>query len=143
MKPLPVTYNTALLRVDFVDDEVWQRVRDAATRPLTSGSVSHLVVIDDRDFEGLDLTVPASQPDAYEERVLLVFDRLSREHPDHPLLLVDWLAYIDDDDHVTPGAMRVTPEQAQLVEGNLQLANMDFEDYLAYVDAEGVFRGFP
>jgi hypothetical protein len=29
------------------------------------------------------------------------------------------------------------------VENNLSIANMDFQDFVDYVDLDGVFRGFP
>lgn len=143
MKPLPVTYASAVLRVDFEDDDAWQRVRDAALAPFSPAD-SHLAVLDDRDYEGLDLTGLAEAPKNYEERVLIVFDAQSREQPDNPLLLIDWLADEDEDDeeHFIPRAVRVLPGQVQTVETNLTLGNMDFEDFAEKTDADGIFRGF-
>jgi hypothetical protein len=84
VKPLPNTYAVAILRVDFNDEPVWQRVRDAALAPGTLDDTP-LVVIDDADYAGLDLTLlAAAAPEAYEEGQLIVFDEMTREHPTTP-----------------------------------------------------------
>ena len=143
-KRLDVAHNTALLRVDFDDDSIWRRVRDAVLAPLTPGDVSNLIVIEDKEFEGVDLARLETAPEGYEKRVLIVFDRQSREHATHPLLLIDWFAEVDEDDdeRFMPGAIRIAPEHVPEAEINLSLANMDLDDYVAHADQEGIFRGF-
>jgi len=130
--------------VDFDDDPAWERVRDAALAPLRPGGAASLVVIEDRAYEGLDLSGLAKAPEDYGERVLIVFDAQTRKRPDNPLLVIDWLAEIDeeDEDRYIPRSMRATPEQVLSIEVNLSIANMDFDDYVANADPDGVFRGF-
>jgi hypothetical protein len=144
VKPLPDTFTPALLRVDFADEHTWQQVRDVTLRPLTAGAVSHLAVIDHPKFDGLDLTGATECPGEYQERIPLVFDRVTREHPDHPLLLIDWLADEDEDDEerFIPGALRVIPSEFREIEVNLTLANMDFVTFANSADADGILRRF-
>jgi Trm5-related predicted tRNA methylase len=144
VKLLPDTFTPALLRVDFADEHTWQLVRDVTLRPLTTGAESHLAVIDDPEFDGLDLTGGVERPGDYQERILLVFDRVTREHPDHPLLLIDWLADEDEDDEerFIPRALRVIPSEVREIEVNLTLANMDFETFANSADADGIIRRF-
>jgi hypothetical protein len=143
VKPLPLTYAVAILRLVFEDEDTWRRVRDAALAPHALGD-SPLVVIDDPDYAGLDVSLlAATAPEAYDEGQIIVFDKVSREHPDHPLLIIDYYAYIDeqDEEQFTPGSLRITPDQVHSVHANLSLANMDFEYYVAHADAEGIYRG--
>ena len=66
----------------------------------------------------------------------MIVDRMTLSHPDHPVLVVDVMS--------ERGAeFRAVPSQIQSIENNLSIANMDFEEFAACVDADGIFRRFP
>lgn len=66
---------------------------------------------------------------------MFLADAQACQTPDHPVLVVDLLA--------EPGrTLRVTAAHAWAIENNLRLANMDFAEFAAAVDKNGVFRGF-
>ncbi|NIW50173.1 MAG: hypothetical protein GWN30_36980, partial [Gammaproteobacteria bacterium] len=74
-------------------------------------------------------------PINYDHSFIMLVDRMTFEHPDHPLLVID----LYDD----PGReFRAVPSQIQGIENNLSIANMDFEEFAGAVDEDGVFRGF-
>ena len=90
-------------------------------------------------MDDLDGASPARLAEALPERgghsILLVADHRALSDPEHPVLVVD----------VTTSPVRtfrVVPQEVWSVENNLSLANMDFDEFLLAVDADGVFRRF-
>ena len=144
MKPLPSVYDAVLLRTDFADQQVWEQVRDTALASLWGSDAPSLIVVDNEHYSGEDCGDLSEPPEGYEQRVLVVFDAWARTHADHPLLVIDWFADVEeqDEERFIAKSLRATPDQVQTVEGNLSLANMDFDDFVAAADEDGVFRGF-
>lgn len=138
---MPPSLSPLLVRVDFENEATWTSVRDLVLAETAGGYRADLTVVEDRAFEGRDFTLLASQPRGYEPRLVAVFDQQTREHPAHPILIVDFLAEIEGDDY-RPGWVRVAPEEVHSVEANLSLANLDLRDFVNNVDADGVFRSF-
>jgi hypothetical protein len=66
--------------------------------------------------------------------VLFVADSVAFTLPDHPVLVVDLL------DDRQP--FRCILSELWGVENNLNLANLDWEDFAGAADEGGVFRGF-
>jgi hypothetical protein len=66
--------------------------------------------------------------------IFFVADTTTMEHRDRPILCIDLLA--------SQQPFRVVPSKLWSVENNLSLANMDYEEFVEAVDAEGIFRGF-
>lgn len=134
---------TVLVRVDFVDDNAWATTREAALSPLGPEVEANIVVVDDRAYDGVDFAALREPPTGYEARVLLCFDRHTREHPESPLLLIDWLGdYVEAEDRYLPRSLRVTPGHADSIAVNLTLANMDVDDFARSAKQDGIFRGF-
>lgn len=74
--------------------------------------------------------------------VSFIADRMTLTAADHPIMAVWVLLPIADDDRPEPEPFRVVPSELWSVENNINLANMDWEDFTRSVDADGVFRGF-
>ena len=80
--------------------------------------------------------------------VAFVADEAALRDPELAILAVE-LAVADGDDVVEesagalPRTFRVVPRAVWSVENNLSIGNLDFADFLASLDADGVFRGFP
>lgn len=66
--------------------------------------------------------------------VLFVADEQTLQSGDYPLVVVDLDAERPE--------FRVTGARLAEVEVNLNIANMDWEDFAGAVDQSGVFRGF-
>ena len=66
---------------------------------------------------------------------LMIVDRETISHPEHPLLIVDLFEQ-------PTRSFRAVPSATQAVENNLSLANMDFEEFAEAVDGDGIFRDF-
>jgi hypothetical protein len=137
IKMLPTTEDALLLRTDFSDDAVWDELCKTVVKPTPEyGFQAYVTFVSERVFAGLSLegVLERLNPEVYRSFLVMV-DALTISHPEHPLLVVD---LIDK-----PGrTFRVIPSEMWSVENNLSTANMDFDDFAAAVEADGVFRGF-
>lgn len=133
---LPQGEATPRIRTDFCDDDAWSQAVEAATATSPEGFRAVLQIVDDRAFEGADAERLAELAETTTEHVLLVIaDRLTMTDPERSLLCIDPLP--------PGGSFRTVPEQLWGVENNVSLANMDFAEFAAATDQNGVFRGFP
>lgn len=156
MKHLPDSDHTILLRTDFSNDDLWDRVCAAIKQPLTddqNGLAESLAItaamgqpigdvradvepVDSREYEGLTTDQLLTLTQGSNQGVVLVIDREAISNPEHPVLVVDVAE--------EPGrTFRAVPSQIQGIENNLSIANMDWEDFADHVDDDGVFRGLP
>ena len=134
MKRIPETPNALVLRTDFSNDEAWEDLRGVLGQlqhGLFSASCSFL---SDRDFEALkEDAIPALiQPDS-RHTFLFLADGRTFGHREMPLLAVD----LFDEGRAT---FRVAAHSFGCVENNLSLGNSDFEDFIASLDGDGIFR---
>ncbi|MFH9608227.1 DUF6924 domain-containing protein [Streptomyces sp. NPDC017448] len=144
-----------VIRTDYTDDAAWREVVAALERAV-EGERSwepavHLV--EDRRWEGVaeDAALTAA---ARDEELCVVFlaDDVTMRSPLRPLLALDLGADDDQDldpvyyrelvDSPPPRAVRVVPDAVHMVHGNLQLANVDFPEFVedASADPDGVVR---
>ncbi len=132
-----VTSNAPLIRTDFTNNVVWQKIVDATAVASREGFLPSLSIVNDRNFSGTSAEhLAALVSKASEYAVLFVVDQMTIAHYDHPILCIK----LPD-----PGprkSIRVTPAELWCVENNLSLANMDFQDFANAADADGIFRGF-
>jgi Domain of unknown function (DUF6924) len=136
MPTLPMTDSSLLVRTDFSSDAAWVQVCDEAQREYGDGFRAHLVPVSDPAFDGAAWravrdAVPFSDEGA---SVLFIADRTALILPDHPVLVVDL------DEGRPP--FRCVPPELWGIEANLNISNMDWEDFADSVDDGGVFRGF-
>ena len=136
---LPRLNSSLLIRTDFSNADAWQKISDEARRENEDGFRAYLEPVCDPAFDGLTweavrAAVPANENGA---RVLFIADNVTLILPDHPLLVVDLQA----DTGGPP--FRCIPPELWGVENNLNIANIDWEDFASAVDESGVFRGFP
>jgi hypothetical protein len=136
---LPRLNSSLLIRTDFSNGDAWQKISDEARRENEDGFRAYLEPVSDPAFDGLTweavrAAVPANENGA---RVLFIADNVTLILPDHPLLVVDLQA----DTGGPP--FRCIPPELWGVENNLNIANIDWEDFASAVDESGVFRGFP
>jgi hypothetical protein len=135
---LPQTADTLVLRTDFSDDGTWEMVCEQIRRSQCEGFVERYTCVSDpawADF-GEDRMLDFEAPPHF----YLVVDRVTIHHEEHPVLAVDLNPYSE-----TPRdkrTFRLVPSQATSFACNLNIANMDFDDFAESADADGIFRGF-
>jgi hypothetical protein len=142
VKPLAKSDQALVLRTDFSDDTAWRAIRSAIEAPVRApgGSIdffAYVTFVDDPDYRDLDEPRIRSLFDPeLNQSFVIVVDRAAMAHPEHPVLVLDLF------DPASP-AFRALPSAVQAIENNLSIANLDFEEFAAAVDEDGVFRGFP
>ncbi|MFJ6147563.1 DUF6924 domain-containing protein [Streptomyces anulatus] len=143
-----------VIRTDYTDDSVWREIIAELSRAAGAReweSPAHLV--DDRRWNGVT-SDEARVAAARDEELSVVFlaDAVTMRSPLRPLLALDLCADDDEDldpmyyqeliDSPPPREVRVVPDAVHLVHGNLQLANVDFPEFVeeAAADPDGVVR---
>ena len=131
--------SSLFVRTVFTSGDAWQTISDEARRENEDGFSAYLEPVSDPAFDSLTwkavrAAVPANKHGA---RVLFIADSATLTLPDHPILVVDLL------DGAGGPPFRCIPPQLWAVENNLNIANMDWEDFASAIDESGVFRGIP
>ena len=113
---------------------------------------AHVVFKDDPKYKNLaPIDVVHSLPDDYPGYFCFIADSLTFESNEFQILVIDFGPNsLDPKDYErspseTPisdiKTFRAIPSTIQMIENNLSIANMDFEDFADYVGPDGVFRG--
>lgn len=138
MSILPTSTSSLLVRTDFTSDAAWQQVCDEVQRETEEGFRAYVDPISDPAFDGTTWQeVQAAVPvDDHGASVLFVVDPVTIADPDHPILVVGLLFRTGE------RPFRCIPSELWSVENNLNLSNMDWVDFTASADDNGVFRGF-
>lgn len=137
MKLIPHTEYALILRTDFSNPSAWDELCAAIRKPVgVFRFLAHVEFLDDPEYaditkEQLVQLLPAHYPHSF----LMIADKATFTHPEHPLLVID---LFDE----TKQGFRALPNQIQAIENNLSIANMDFEEFADHVDKDGIFRGF-
>lgn len=132
---LPASETTLLVRTDFTDDQAWRAFTapfaesDQDDRlPTSEESYDHIdlnaLIVDDRAFEHLQPgQVPALVPPDKHATMVALADAATMTDPTQSLLVVDL--------YDTPGqATRIPLAEAGSMAANLEIANMDFADFV-------------
>lgn len=136
MPILPKTENSLLVRTSFADEKAWLDARSVVLSENEDGFRAYVEVVDDpawenADWEQLREAVLAAENQA---AVLFVVDHDALES-DYPIIVVDL-------DEALRQPFRCVARELWGVDNNLNLANMDWEDFAENADADRVFRGF-
>jgi hypothetical protein len=138
MKHIPETEHAPVLRTDFSNQAVWEKIRAEILKPVGFLRFrANVNFIDDIQYADItkDQLLELIHPD-YSHSFIVVVDRSAISLPDHPLLIVDL-------SELSGNTFRAVPSQVQSIENNLSIANMDFEEFASSVGEDGAFRGFP
>jgi hypothetical protein len=153
--PRPQETEPWVIRTDFSDTNQWDKVRQmisAAEKDSGLGFFAHVKFVSHepyRDKAPRDIVL--SLPDNYPFHFCFVVDCESIVNQDHRVLVVGFypsdLESFGRPPRVTPvkeiKTFRALPSQIQVIENNLSIANMDFEEFANATDKNGVFMGFP
>jgi hypothetical protein len=141
MADLPQTRSVPVVRADFRDDGLWQRLIAEIASRTDEGFAAEVEFVEDRALAGMDEAAIAAgyrraYPHEYRHPVVFVVDAVAVSSVDHPLLVVNLHAGVD------AGRFRALPRQVQSIQNNLSLANMDYIEFASATGPDGVFRGF-
>ncbi|WP_309075039.1 DUF6924 domain-containing protein [Paenarthrobacter sp.] len=136
MSTLPSTADSLLVRTNFSDTETWLSALSFVLAQNGDGFRAYVQVVDDiawcnADWERIRNAVLCNVEHA---AVLFIMDEVALES-DYPVLVVD----LDDLSHEP---FRCVARRLWSVDNNLNLANMDWEEFTEDTDTDGVFRGF-
>ena len=148
MPILPERNCSLLVRTDFSSDEAWRRVAGEAAQENGDGFRAYAEPVSDQAFDAASWeTVKAALPaGSHGASVLFIADSMSLSSPDHPILVVDLsdtFLPVDEFPEIA-GWMpfRCIPSALWSVDNNLNIANMDWEEFARAAGEDGVFRGF-
>ena len=137
------------MRTDFTDDDAWDRLCDESTREYgPEGFRANVAPHSDPEWTGAtwDAVKAAAPAGGAESSVLFIADSVTFASPGHPILVVDlqdtYLSEAEFPEIAGRTPFRCFPSALWEVENNLNLANMDWEDFAGAVDDDGVYRGF-
>lgn len=134
MLKLPDTHQSIVIRTDYSHQDIWEKIRKIILAPTPDfGFEADVDIVDDAAFQGV--SVEALIKLAKDHPTLFIIDTHTLTHPEHPILC------LEHDDHSVK-YLRLIPSAFVAVENNLSIANMDIEDFIDAVDAQGIFRGF-
>ena len=125
-----------LVRTHFDDEVAWQKTREAALAENDDGFRAYVTVVDDEAFDGApwEHLRDIAQASRQHAQVLFVVDRKAMEDT-HPIQVV----HLSRQQRLP---FRCAASELWSVDNNLNLANMDWEEFANSVDGAGVFRGF-
>jgi hypothetical protein len=134
-----------LVRTHFGNDDSWEQLKTAVSTPNEDDFLAVVEFVEDRAFEGVDADALIAQTpdDANGPSVSFIADEITLTAEGWPILVVNVappIPGVDDDTDYTP--FRVIASELWAVENNLNLSNLDWEDFADAVDDDGVFRGF-
>jgi len=135
VKQLPKSDTSLLVRVSEGDDAGWARLKAAVARENSDGFRAYVDIIDSAEwhrasFEQLRAAVPLNSNGA---SVLFAADRTSLSSEELPVVVIDLLQARPE--------FRCVASQLWAVENNLNISNMDWEEFSHSTDADGIYRG--
>lgn len=132
---LPSSDDSLLVRTDFKDDDAWERARSAALAENEDGFRAYVSIVDDRAWDGADWETLHAAAVAGEKHasVLFVVDQVALAD-DHAILVVDL------EERRPP--FRCIASRLWSVDNNLNISNMDWEEFAESTDSANVYRGF-
>jgi hypothetical protein len=140
---------TLLVRTDFANDDAWDLVRDEATREYEpDGFRAYVEPVSDPQWADAawELVKAAAPVDDDGPSVLFIADSITFASPEHPILVVDLddkiLSVAEFPEIAGRTPFRCIPSELWSVENNLNISNMDWEEFAREVGDDGVFRGF-
>jgi hypothetical protein len=138
MKPIKNTEVPIVLRTDFSDQSVWERICAEIRKPVGFFRFrANVEFLDQAEYAGItkDCLLALLSPH-YDHSFIIVADQTAILQTEHPLQVIDLFDQRGRE-------FRAVPSQVQAIENNLSIANMDFEEFAGSVGEDGVFRGFP
>ena len=133
---LPQRNCSLLVRTDFTSDDSWQQVADEATRENEDGFLADAEPVSDPALAGAGWESCQSSgcaADRHGASVLFIADSVALSSTDHPILVVDlsdtFLSVPEFPEIGGRMPFRCIPAELWSVDNNLNIANMDWEEF--------------
>ncbi|TWP37291.1 DUF6924 domain-containing protein [Leekyejoonella antrihumi] len=135
MPPLPIANSSLLVRADAGHDKEWMRLVSAVLTENDDGFRAYVEFVDDPDwYEYLPDQLRAALPHSSEPSILFSADEKTLTTEDFPIVVIDLVEH--------RSSFRSIASELWAIENNLNISNMDWEDFAKCVDSQGIFRGF-
>lgn len=135
MSRLPSSENSLLVRTTFHDDDAWTDLLAAVASETSDGFRAYVEVVDDDAWTGASAgTVRAGVRSAGRRAAIAFVVDQAALAEGFPILVVD----LADDDR---RPFRCIAAELWSVDNNLNLANMDWEEFADATDIRGIYRG--
>jgi hypothetical protein len=135
MTTIQDTKSLLVVRTDFSNQPVWERIREILGAPL-SNFPANVQFVDDEEYKGatkgllLELLL-----ESYNHSFMVIVDEMAIFNSDHPLIVVELRSGLGRE-------IRAIPSAIQQIEANLSMTHMSFENLASSVDGSGVYRGY-
>ncbi|MFG2598944.1 DUF6924 domain-containing protein [Streptomyces sp. NPDC048462] len=139
MKHLPDSDNTLLIRTDFSDEAAWRALQEAIATPNDDGFLAYVDLIDDPAYR--DLTTDQIVSLAPGSDLLIVADGTALTTPGMQLLAVQPWEEDDEKGDEKYGELRVVAEDLWVIENNISIGNVSWEEYVDAAGENGVYGG--
>ncbi|WP_026539920.1 DUF6924 domain-containing protein [Paenarthrobacter nicotinovorans] len=136
MSTLPSTWDSLLVRTNFTDAQTWSEALAVVRTENADGFRAYVEVVDDRAWGnvGWQSLCNAVLGNAQHAAILFIVDGVALG-PDLPVLVVD-------PSEPSNQPFRCAASSLWSVDNNLNIANMDWDEFAENTDIHGVFRGF-
>jgi hypothetical protein len=136
MGQLPPSDSSLLIRVAQGDDAAWSRLKAVVATENDDGFRAYVEVIDAAEWHGssFDRLRAAVPQHADGASVLFAADQATLASEEFPVVVIDL-------EQGRP-EFRCIASELWSIENNLNISNMDWEEFSGSVDPDGVFRGF-
>ena len=135
MAQLPKSDLSLLVRVSKGDDAAWARLTSVVATENRDGFRAYVEFIDAPEwhyaaFDQLRAAVPANVNGA---SVLFAADETALSSEEFPVVVIDLIQGRPE--------FRCIASELWAIENNLNISNMDWEEFSGSVDADGIYRG--
>ena len=137
MAQLPKSDSSVLVRVSEGDDAAWVRLTAAVATENRDGFRAYVDFIDAAEWHGasFDQLRAAVPPNPNGASVLFAADETALSSEEFPVVVIDLVQGRPE--------FRCVASELWAVENNLNISNMDWEEFSDSVDADGIYRGIP
>lgn len=123
-----------VVRTCFSNDKVWSQICDIIRATMAKSHTPIQFLDDPAHIDMTSAALPKLLPKGYQHVTTYLFDKVSNDHAEHPLLVVDLYAN-------AIRQFRTVPAQVFAVAANLSLTTIDFNTLERRCAPDGVFRG--
>jgi hypothetical protein len=137
MAQLPKSDSSLLVRVSDGDEAAWARLTAAVATENADGFRAYVDLIDAPEWHGasFDRLRAAVPTNANGASVLFAADETTLTSEEFPVVVVDLVQGRPE--------FRCVASELWAVENNLNISNMDWEEFSGSVDMDGIYRGVP
>ena len=139
VKTMQEIYNSndpLVIRTNFEKEVDWNKIKSELSATYELGFNAFVEFLDNPKYVDYSIEqIIIETQNNYNHDFIFVVDKLTFSNNEHTVLCID-LA-------VDKGkSFRVAPSAVWIVENNLTISNMDFEEFYLNCDKAGIFRGF-